>query len=160
MILPTPMASRRPSTAPVPTATARASVPAGKQAAAAARRRSRTPGRATHPRPGGWRPTSFPPPVPVPPPPTGAMSRACQAAPYNCLQVIITEKIENYLMGVLGVPITYSTTLAVAYAQPPQNSYNVPPPTALYLYEPGWNCTGPQCFNAGAAPSRSQLSCR
>src|ERR1700682_2252044 len=103
--------------------------------------------------------TSFQTRVTVHSPPTGAMSRACQAAPYNCLQVIITEKIENYLMGVLGVPITYSTTLAVAYAQPPQNSDNVPPPTALYLYEPGWNCTGPQCFNAGAAPRRSQLSC-
>ncbi|HYR17403.1 MAG TPA: pilus assembly protein TadG-related protein, partial [Mycobacterium sp.] len=103
--------------------------------------------------------TSFQTRVTVHSPPTGAMSRACQAARYNCLQVVITEKIENYLMGVLGVPVTYSTTSAVAYAQPPQNAYNVPPPTALYLYEPVWNCTGPQCFNAGAAPSRSQLSC-
>jgi len=56
-------------------------------------------------------------------------------------------------MGVLGVPVTYSTTSAVAYAQPPQNAYNVPPPTALYLYEPVWNCTGPQCFDAGAHPA-------
>src|ERR1700730_6117572 len=92
-------------------------------------------------------------------PPTAPMSKACQAAPYNCLQVVISQKIENYLMGILGVPVTYSTTSAVAYAQPPQNSYNVPPPTALYLYEPGSNCTGSQCFNAGAAPSRVHLSC-
>src|SRR6202165_2371212 len=103
--------------------------------------------------------TSFQTRVTVHSPPTGAMSRACLAAPYNCLQVVITEKIENYLMGVLGVPVTYSTTSAVAYAQPPQNAYNVPPPTALYLYEPGSTCAGTQCFNAGAGPSRSQLSC-
>jgi len=76
--------------------------------------------------------TSFVTRVTVNAPPTGTMSRACQAAPYNCLQVIITQKIENYLMGVLGVPVTYSTTSAVAYAQPPQNSYNGPPTTALW----------------------------
>src|ERR1700737_3334186 len=104
--------------------------------------------------------TSFDTRVTVNSPPVGPMSVACQAAKYNCFQVVITQKIQNYLMGVLGVPVTYSTTSAVAYAQPPQNSYATPPPTALYLYEPGWNCTGPQCFNAGAAPSRSQLSCR
>ena len=92
-------------------------------------------------------------------PPQGQMSRACQTAPYNCLQVVISQKIQNYLMGVLGVPITYSTTTAVAYAQPPQNSYNVPPPTALNLYEPGAGCSGTQCFNTGAAPSRTKLSC-
>jgi Flp pilus assembly protein TadG len=103
--------------------------------------------------------TSYDTRVTVNSPPVGPMSRACQAAPYNCLQVVISQKIENYLMGVLGVPVTYSTTSAVAYAQPPQNSYNVPPPAALYLYEPGSNCGGPQCFNPGAAPSRSQLSC-
>jgi Flp pilus assembly protein TadG len=103
--------------------------------------------------------TTFDTRVTVNSPPTAPMSRACQAAPYNCLQVVISQKIQNYLMGVLGVPITYSTTSAVAYAEPPQNSYAVPPPTALYLYEPGVGCTGTQCFNPGAAPSRSLLSC-
>lgn len=103
--------------------------------------------------------TTFDTRVTVNSPPTAPMSRACQAAPYNCLQVVISQKIQNYLMGVLGVPITYSTTSAVAYAQPPQNSYAVPPPTALYLYEPGVGCTGTQCFNPGAAPSRTKLSC-
>jgi Flp pilus assembly protein TadG len=103
--------------------------------------------------------TSFDTRVTVNSPPTGPMSKACQAAPYNCLQVVISQKIENYLMGVLGVPVTYSTTTAVAYAQPPQNSYAVPPPAALYLYEPAAGCTGTQCFNPAAAPSRTQLSC-
>lgn len=92
-------------------------------------------------------------------PPTGSMSRACQAAPYNCIQVTISQRIENYLMGVVGIPVTYSTTSATAYAQPPQNAYNVPPPTALYLYEAGSGCTGAQCFNPAAAPSRKLLSC-
>src|ERR1700694_2653160 len=103
--------------------------------------------------------TNFSTKVTVNSPPTAPMSKACQAAPYNCLQVVISQKIENYLMGILGVPVTYSTTSAVAYAQPPQNSYNVPPPTALYLYEPGSTCAGTQCFNAGAPPSHTQLSC-
>ena len=103
--------------------------------------------------------TSFDTRVTVNSPPTAPMSKACQAAPYNCLQVVISQKIDNYLMGILGVPTTYSTTSAVAYAQPPQNSYNVPPPAALYIYEPGAGCTGTQCFNRGAAPSRTLLSC-
>jgi hypothetical protein len=86
-------------------------------------------------------------------PPVGSLSRACLAAPYNCIQVVIKQKIQNYLMGVLGIPVTYSTTMATAYAQPPQNAYNVPPPTALYLYEPSAG------FNSSVAPSRAQLSC-
>jgi len=103
--------------------------------------------------------TTFDTRVTVNSPPLGALSRACTAAPFNCFEVVITQKIQNYLMGVLGVPVTYSTTSAVAYAQPPQNAYPVPPPTALYIYEPGTNCAGSQCFDPTRAPSRTQLSC-
>lgn len=108
---------------------------------------------------GGCGSTTFDTRITVNSPPVGNLSRACQAAKYNCIQVVISTKIQNYLMGVLGVPVTYSTTSAVAYAQPPQNSYAVPPPTALYLYEPGTNCTGSQCFDPTRAPSHSLLSC-
>lgn len=109
---------------------------------------------------GGCSVTSFGVRVTLNSPPQGTLSRACQAAPYNCIQVVITRRVENYLMGVLGIPVTATTTLATAYAQPPGTAYNLPGPTAVYLYEPGSNCaSGNQCFKHDDPPSRQRLSC-
>ena len=102
---------------------------------------------------GGCGNTGFGTRVTVNSPPQGPMSKACQAAPYNCLQVVITRRIDNYLMRVIGIPTTISNTSATAYAQPPQNAYKIPPPSAVYLYEPALG------FNPAAPPSRSHLSC-
>ncbi len=86
-------------------------------------------------------------------PPAGNLSTTCATVPNYCVQVVITRKIDNFLMGVLGVPVTYSTTSATAFGQPPSSGLNVPPPLALYLYEPASG------FSTSAAPKRQQLNC-
>jgi Flp pilus assembly protein TadG len=87
----------------------------------------------------------------------------CQSNPYNCVQVTVTQNVQNLIMGAVGFPTTKVSASATAYAQPTGVAFSTPAPYAVYLYEAsGAACTGAgytQCFNQGAQPSRSQLSC-
>jgi Putative Flp pilus-assembly TadE/G-like len=87
----------------------------------------------------------------------------CQSTPYNCVQVTITQNVQNLIMGAVGFPTTTVAASATAYAQPTGMVFSTPAPYAVYLYQPsGANCTGggyTQCFNQAAQPSRSQLTC-
>jgi hypothetical protein len=98
------------------------------------------------------------------PPPV--LTPDCANVPFNCLQITITQTVNNFLMGALGIPTTTVTTTATVLALPPGNVATMPTSYALYLYQPVY--TGPpglcsngsaQCFKAGTAPQRSQLSC-
>jgi hypothetical protein len=106
------------------------------------------------------------------PPPT--LTPDCSNVPYNCLQITITRTVQNFLMGVLGIPSSTITTSATVLALPPGNVATMPASYALYLYAPDVNpagpCIGPpgQCkklatvpqwFDPTIPPSRSQLSC-
>ncbi len=94
------------------------------------------------------------------PPPI--LSRNCQAAPYNCLQVVITQRVQNYLMGVLGQPVAVISAAATVLADPASNALSIPPPVALYLYEPGPATCAPasqQCFDQTKAPQRAGMNC-
>jgi len=102
--------------------------------------------------------------VAVPPP---TLTPNCSNVPYNCMQVVITEVVPNFLMVVLGIPTTTVTTSATVLALPPGNVASMPPSVALYLYQPdntglvsGTCAIGfQQCFKPTVAPQRSQLSC-
>jgi Flp pilus assembly protein TadG len=85
----------------------------------------------------------------------------CQASPYNCMQIIVQSRVQNYLMGSLGIPTSLVQASATVYAQPSGTFYDVPAPLALYLYEKaGLSCSaGYQCFNRTKAPTRSNLNC-
>ncbi len=94
--------------------------------------------------------------------PPQTLTADCQAVPYNCLQVVITQRVQNYLMGAMGIPTSTITTSATAFAEPSGNVLQSPAPVALYLYQPQTGCSGlgTQCFNEAAAPARGQLSCQ
>jgi len=95
-------------------------------------------------------------------PPTGKLPDDCSAVPYNCIQVSITRRTPTFLMRVLGIPMSWTTTTAIAFAQPAGPLIGTPPPTALYLYEPTKaSCTQPgqQCFDPTKPPARQLLSC-
>ena len=86
----------------------------------------------------------------------------CTAHPYNCMQVVISTRTTNFIMGLIGQTYTYTTTAAAAYAQPPTGNPAFPTPSALYLYEKQdlTSCpSGQQCFNEANTPSRTLLSC-
>ncbi|HEV2013125.1 MAG TPA: pilus assembly protein TadG-related protein [Candidatus Dormibacteraeota bacterium] len=98
------------------------------------------------------------------PPPT--LTPDCSNVPYNCMQVTITSNVQNFLMGVLGIPTTTVTTSATVLALPPGNVATMPASYALYLYQPMYS--GPpglcsngsvQCFKPASVPQRSQLTC-
>lgn len=95
--------------------------------------------------------------------PPSNLTPHCQVSPYNCVQVTITQNVQNFVMRALGFPTTTVSASATAFAQPTGIVYDTPWPYAVYLYEPsGATCTGgpyTQCFNQAAQPSRSQLSC-
>lgn len=103
--------------------------------------------------PGGWtnRITVHVPPVVV----AGVTVPSDCTGPsqYNCLQVVLTHKVGNYLGQLVGVPTTSITVLAVVYAQPPATTLGTPPAVALLLYEP------PSGFATTQAPSHAGLSC-
>ncbi len=106
--------------------------------------------------------TDFNTRVGVASPPTGPLPEICTTVQFNCVQVVITRRVPNFLMGVLGIPVSSTTTVATAFAQPAGPLIGTPPPTALYLYEPTKTvCTGvgQQCFDQTKPPSRTQLSC-
>jgi hypothetical protein len=93
-------------------------------------------------------------------PPQAPAPSDCQSAPYNCIQVVIQQRVPSFLIGVLGMPYMTTTTSAVVFAQPAGPLIGTPPPTALYLYEPpSPACSGPQCFDNTKAPGRARLSC-
>lgn len=72
---------------------------------------------------------------------------------FNCVQVILTHQVHNYLGGIVGIPTTTVSAQATVYAQPPGSSVGTPPAIAVMLFEPSSG------FNTGAAPSHSGLSC-
>lgn len=92
--------------------------------------------------------------VPVPFECTGATA-------YHCLQVVVTQNVQHLFMPMFGIPNSYVTVSATIYANPPQSQYTMPPPYALYLYQPQSGCLAAtqQCFSESSAPSRSALSC-
>src|ERR1700736_3185651 len=88
----------------------------------------------------------------------------CQVSPYNCMQVIIQSKVQNFLIGTLGIPTTTVAASATVYAQPTGTTYDYPFPVAIYLYEPAVATIalcppGQQCFDRTKVPARSLLSC-
>ena len=83
----------------------------------------------------------------------------CTGSPYNCLQVIVTYSVPNYILDVLGFSSEYARAKATVFATPPVNQIGSPPATAVYLYEPQAACGAPQCFSEGTAPSRAQMAC-
>ncbi len=93
--------------------------------------------------------------------PPQTLTSDCQSAPYNCLQVVITQRVQNYLMGVLGQPVSTITSSASVFAEVSGAALSVPPPTGLTLYQPQAGCggLGQQCFSEALLPQRSQLSC-
>ena len=93
-------------------------------------------------------------------PPRNLVS-SCTAQYYNCIEVVITQQVTNYLMGVLGQPVSTVSVSASSYGDPAGFVASVPPAIALYLYEPGQSaCSGSlQCFSPTWAPQRSMLDC-
>ena len=82
----------------------------------------------------------------------------CNQYPYNCVQVVITTRTTNYILGFFGQTNWYTTVASTAFAEPPQGSGTQPPPAAVYLYEKGGStCTSGQCFNNASQPARSLL---
>ncbi len=109
---------------------------------------------------GGCTDNNFNTRVTVYSPPTTPLPPDCQPAPWNCFQVVITQRVPSFLMGVLGIPVTTTTTTATVFAQPAGPLIGTPPPTALYLYEPAKpTCSAQQCFDPTKAPGRAFLSC-
>jgi Flp pilus assembly protein TadG len=93
-------------------------------------------------------------------PPQGPLTANCAATPFNCIQVKVTQQVQNYLFGALGIPFSTVSATATAYAQAPGSFSNYPAQNALYLYEKQAGCAGgSQCFNEANPPSRSNLSC-
>jgi len=97
--------------------------------------------------------------------PPQTLSPNCTAQPYNCVQVVVTRQVANYLMGVLGQPVTTVTVSASVFAEPPKGRLPLPPPFALYLYQPqskqaGCNSLAQQCFDETLAPARTGLNCK
>lgn len=90
-----------------------------------------------------------------------ALPPDCVAYPYNCIQVVISYRITNYIMGIMGISTTTAVTSSVAFASPPASALGVPPAIAVYLYQPqsGCNTATQQCFDETQAPSRQSLSC-
>jgi Flp pilus assembly protein TadG len=97
--------------------------------------------------------------------PPQSLTTNCTVQPYNCLQVVVTQQVTNFLMGVLGQPVSTVTASASIFAQPPKGSLPLPPPVALYLYQPqskqaGCNSLNQQCFDETLPPQRSGMSCK
>ncbi|HEY4844900.1 MAG TPA: pilus assembly protein TadG-related protein [Candidatus Dormibacteraeota bacterium] len=97
-------------------------------------------------------------------PPFAPLTPHCQTSPYNCMQVMIQSKVQNFLIGTLGIPTTNVAASATVYAQPTGTTYDYPFPVAIYLYEPAVATIalcppGQQCFDRTKVPARSLLSC-
>lgn len=97
--------------------------------------------------------------------PPAVLVGPCVDNPYNCIEVDITDRVSNYLMGALGTPTTQTFASATAYAKQvvPGVAFTAVPPNAVWLYEgQGSNLcvtNTTQCFNRSQAPAKSNLSC-
>ncbi|MBV8194290.1 MAG: Tad domain-containing protein, partial [Candidatus Dormibacteraeota bacterium] len=91
--------------------------------------------------------------------------------PDNCVQVVVTQKVTNYIMQVFGFNSETLTTFATGYSNPSSSSsVPLPSPYAVQLYQkdslnnlqnPVGDCNAPyQCFNEGAVPARPDLGCQ
>jgi hypothetical protein len=111
--------------------------------------------------PGGCRTAGYHTLVTVNSPPKGSVPADCAAVPYNCIQVTVTSVFPNYLMGVLGIPLSTVSASATVLAQPPSSAFPTPPPAAVYLYQPPASAcqVGQQCYDPTRAAARQQLAC-
>jgi len=95
--------------------------------------------------------------------PPQVLTTNCTARPYSCMQVVVTQRVQNYLLGALGQPYTNVSASATGLGQPAWGSVNLPNPISVYLYEPstanGCNAATQTCFDRTHVPSRSNLSC-
>ncbi len=97
--------------------------------------------------------------------PPQTLTDNCGPSPYNCMQVLVTQQVHNYLLGVLGEPVITVTASATVYAEPPKGAFSLPPSLALYLYQPGSKqgggcpAIGQQCFDESQPPQRALLTC-
>jgi Flp pilus assembly protein TadG len=96
--------------------------------------------------------------------PPFSLTPHCQTTPYNCMQVMIQSKVQNFLVGTLGIPTTMIAASATVYAQPTGTSYDYPYPVAVYLYQPAVTSmllcpAGQQCFDRTKVPARTLMSC-
>jgi len=94
----------------------------------------------------------------------GEAGQDCANGQRFCFEVKIWTRIQNYLFGALGTPFTTVTARAVTYAVPPGVIPNIPPPQAVWVYEPsigsgGCDDSKQQCYDRTAAPKRTSLSC-
>jgi Flp pilus assembly protein TadG len=96
--------------------------------------------------------------------PPFSLTPHCQTSPYNCMQVKVQSRVQNFLVGTLGIPTTMVSASATVYAQPSGTTYDYPYPVAVYLYQPAVTSMllcppGQQCFDRTKVPARSLLSC-
>ena len=102
---------------------------------------------------------NIPPQVLPGAPPIPSQCQAGSGSPDNCVQVVITYRVTNYIMGVFGQANEYLQAVATAYANPfGQGGAPLPQGYSAYLYEPATGCTG-QCYTPTVAPSKGALSC-
>jgi uncharacterized membrane protein len=101
-------------------------------------------------------PTSFTTEVVVNVPPLSyagsSMPSACNASatpagsPNNCVQVVVVQKVPNFIMQLFGFSNQYITTFATAYDNP---SGGLPSPIAVQLYQATSKQGTPACSGAG-----------
>jgi hypothetical protein len=97
------------------------------------------------------------------------MPNACSASatpagsPDNCVQVVLIQKVGNFIMQLFGQSSQYITTIATGYDNP---LGNLPSPIAVQLYQatstqasPACSGAGFQCFNENALALRTLLTC-
>jgi len=94
--------------------------------------------------------------------PPQTLTPHCTTTPYNCMQVVITRQVQNYLMGILGTASTTITASAAVFSEPAGAVLSVPAPIAVYLYQPqsGCNSLNQGCFDETKPPQRSLLNCK
>jgi Flp pilus assembly protein TadG len=83
------------------------------------------------------------------------------AAGYSCFQVTVTQRVDTIFERTFGIYNSYFTVSAVVLTTPAFQSFSLPPPVAVYLYQPQAGCAalGQQCFDESSAPVRTALSC-
>lgn len=83
------------------------------------------------------------------------------AGQWSCFQVTVTQRVDTVFERTFGILNTYFTVSAVVYTTPAFQSFSLPPPVAVYLYQPqsGCNGVGTQCFDESSPPLRRSLTC-
>jgi hypothetical protein len=98
-----------------------------------------------------------------------SLPNACNASatpagsPDNCVQVVLIQKVTNYIMQLFGFSNQFITTFATAYDNP---SGGLPQPIAVQLYQatskqgtPACSGAGFQCFDENVGAQRTTLAC-